>query len=99
MKDYLSKYDKIVVHYDNGQDFLKGVLLTAFRVISKSVVFVKTLQQENAFMQVADLFSYLELIKYKIGKACLGKYEISFFGESRKIKKDYLKQLAGKIIE
>ena len=99
LKDYLSKYDKVVVHYDNGQDFLKGVLLTAFRTISKNVVFVKTLQQENAFMQVADLFSYLELIKYKISKACLGKYEIAFFGESRKIKKDYLKQLAGKFIE
>ena len=98
LKDYLSEYDKVIIHYDNGQDFLKGVLLTAFRTISKNVIFIKTLQQENAFMQVADLFSYFELIKYKISKACLSKYEIAFFGEHRKIKKDYLKQLSDKII-
>lgn len=49
-------------------------------------------------MQVADLFSYFELIKYKIQKAGLSKYEIKFFGETRKIKKDYLKQLEEKCI-
>ena len=96
--NYLSKFDKVIVHYDNGQDFLKGALLTAFRMFSKNVVIVKTLQQENVYMQVADLFSYFELIKYKIRKACLSKYEIKFFGETRKIKKDYLKQLEEKYI-
>ena len=95
---YLSKYDTIVVHYDNGQSFLKGTILTAFRMLSKNVVIVKTLQQENAFMQVADMFSYFELIKYKIQKAGLSKYEVDFFGESRKIKKDYLKQLNEKYL-
>ena len=96
--NYLSKFDKVIVHYDNGQDFLKGALLTAFRMFSKNVVIVKTLQQENVYMQVADLFSYFELIKYKIQKAGLSKYEIKFFGETRKIKKDYLKQLEEKYI-
>lgn len=96
LENYLSKFDKVIVHYDNGQDFLKGALLTAFRMLSKNVVIVKTLQQESAFMQVADLFSYFELIKYKIQKAGLSKYEIKFFGEARKIKKDYLKQLEEK---
>ena len=98
LESYLSSYEKVIVHYDNGQDFLKGALLVAFRIISKNVAMVKTLQQENAFMQVADLFSYFELIKYKIQKAGLSKYEIDFFGESRKIKKDYLKQLEKKRI-
>lgn len=96
--NYLSKFDKVIVHYDNGQDFLKGALLTAFRMFSKNVVTVKTLQQDNAYMQVADLFSYFELIKYKIQKAGLSKYEIKFFGETRKIKKDYLKQIEEKFI-
>lgn len=94
----LSKFDKVIVHYDNGQDFLKGALLTVFRMFSKNVVIVKTLQQENVYMQVADLFSYFELIKYKIQKAGLSKHEIKFFGETRKIKKDYLKQLEEKYI-
>ena len=96
--NYLSKFDKVIVHYDNGQDFLKGALLTALRMFSKNVVIVKTLQQENVYMQVADLFSYFELIKYKIQKAGLSKHEIKFFGETRKIKKDYLKQLEEKYI-
>lgn len=98
LENYLNKYDKVIVHYDNGQDFLKGVLLSSFMMVSKNVTIVKTLQQENAFMQVADLFSYFELIKYKICKAGLSKYEVSFFGESRKIKKDYLKQLVDKFL-
>ena len=96
LENYLSAYDKVIVHYDNGQGFLKGILLTAFRMFFKHTVIVKTLQQENAFMQIADLYSYFELIKYKIQKAGLSKYEIDFFGEARKIKKDYLKQLDDK---
>ena len=50
-------------------------------------------------MQVADLFSYFELVKYKIQRACLSKYEISFFGMPRKIKKDYMKQLEDKFLK
>ena len=99
MEDFLTGFDKVVVHYDNGQSFLKGVLLSSFRMLSKNITIVKTSQQGNPFMQVADLFSYFELIKYKIQKACLGKYEISFFGTSRKIKKDYVKQLEGKFLK
>ena len=99
MESYLANYDKVIVHYDNGQSFLKGVLLSSFRALSKNITIIKTSQQENPFMQVADLFSYFELIKYKIQKACLGKYEISFFGMSKKIKKDYLKQLEDKFLK
>lgn len=98
LEPILSKYDKVIVHYDNGQDFLKGTLLTAFRMFSKKIVMEKTLQKENTFMQVADMFSYFELIKYKIQKAGLNKNEINFFGGSRKIKKDYLKQLGDKYL-
>ncbi len=95
---YINGFDSVIIHYDNGQEFLKGVLLTAFRGITKKVTIVKTLQQENPFMQVADLFSYFELIKYKISKSGLSKHEINFFGMSRKIKKDYLKPLENKYI-
>ena len=85
--NYLSKFDKVIVHYDNGQDFLKGALLTAFRMFSKKVVIVKTLQQENAYMQVADLFSYFELIKYKIQKAGLANTRLNSLVKLEKSKK------------
>lgn len=96
LEEYISNYDNVVIHYDNGQEFLKGALLTAFRMITRKVTIVKTLQQDNPFMQVADLFSYFELIKYKITKSGLSRHEINFFGMSRKIKKDYLNQLEDK---
>ena len=50
-------------------------------------------------MQVADLFSYFELLKYKVIKNKLSKHEINFFGMSRKIKKDYILQLEKKFIK
>lgn len=98
MESYISDYDIIIVHYDNGQEFLKEILLSAFKAIPKKIKMVKTLQQNNPFMQVADLYSFLELIKYKIAKSGLSKQEKAFFGSPRKIKKDYLSQLKGKYL-
>ena len=98
MKNYLSEYDEILIHYDNGQDLLKGVLLVSFRTINKNVKFVKTLQQGEPFMQVADLYSYFELLSYKVSNGLLGKNEELFFGMGKKIKADYLKQLEDKYL-
>lgn len=98
MRSFLDSYDSITVHYDNGQDFLKGVLLASFRINNKNVKFVKTLQEEEPFMQVADLYSYFELLKYKISNGFIGKNEERFFGMSKKIKSTYLKQLKDKYL-
>ena len=98
LKENFESYKNVIVHYDDGQPFLKEALVKAFGNISNKTSFIKTLQQENSFMQVADLFSYFALLKFKIEKACLSKHEIHFFGNSKKIRKDYLKQLEDKII-
>ena len=98
LSSYLSNYSTIIVHYDNGQSFIKNVLDESFSLLPNNILIVKTLQQENPFMQVADLYCYLELIKYKITRGLLSKHETNFFGQSRKIKKNYLKQLEDKFI-
>lgn len=95
---YFSKFDKIIIHYDNGQDTLKGLLISSFRNKYKNVSFVKTLQGDSAFMQIADLFSYFELLKHKIKLNNLTKSEVAFFGPARKIRKNYLEQLKDKFI-
>ena len=99
MKNFISEFDEVLVHYDNGQDLLKGVLLASFRTINKKVKFVKTLQQEEPFMQVADLYSYFELLSYKVDNGLIGKNEELFFGMNKKIKSDYLKQLKTKYLQ
>ena len=97
-ESYICDFDNVLIHYDNGQDFLRQTLIKAFEMCNVNVFFLKTLQQENPFMQVADMFSYFELIKYKIAKSGLSKNEITFFGTPRKIKKDYLNQLEEKYL-
>ena len=97
-RSFFARYDDIVLHYDNGQPFLMGVVLGAFRAKLLKARFEKTLQSEHPFMQVADLVGEMELIRYHCKLNCLTKSEIAFFGEKRKIKKDYLKPLDRKAL-
>ncbi len=97
-RGFFSKFDEIVLHYDNGQPFLTGIILGAFRSESLNARYEKTIQSEHPFMQVADLLGEMELIRYHCELNLLTKSEISFFGEKRKIKKDYLKPLDRKTI-
>ena len=96
---YIPYYDKVIIHYDDGQLFLKQILVSRFGAMSKKILVDRTLQKECPFMQVADLFSYFELLKYKISKSGLKRYEEAFFGTIKKIKKDYLSQLDEKYLD
>ena len=42
-------------------------------------------------MQIADLFAYIELLKYKVNKGYLTRIESQFFGGIRNLKHNYLK--------
>ena len=95
---YFSSFDRIILHYDNGQGILSDIIFTTFGLRCQNVVFTKTLQEDSPYMQVADLFSYFELIKYKIDANNLSKSEIAFFGNTRKIRKNYFEQLKNKFI-
>ena len=97
-RGFFSKFDEIVLHYDYGQPFLIGIILGAFRSKSLNARYEKTLQSAHPFMQVADLLGEMELVRHHCEMDLLTKSEISFFGEKRKIKKDYLKPLDRKTI-
>ena len=87
------------MHYDGGQTFLKGVLSSLSSLTFTKFHLIKTEQKDSPFMQAADLLGFFELIKFKSYKGTLTKSEKNFFGEKRKIKKDYLKALSNKILK
>ena len=95
-KKYFESYDKIILHYDGGQQMLRGVLISAFRAKGIPAIMQKTFQSDDPFMQIADLLGELELLSYKAKMGTLTKSERLFFGEWGKIKKDYIKQLNNK---
>lgn len=95
-REYFSSFDSVVLHYDGGQQMLRGVLIGAFRAKGIPAVMEKTVQSDDPFMQIADLLGELELLTYKAKAGTLTKSERAFFGEWGKIKKDYVKQLRSK---
>lgn len=96
-KKYLKKY-KLVLHYDFGQGPLAGIITTSFISVFPNCEIIKTNQSENPFMQVADLFAYIQLLKYKIGKGYLTKSETKFFGGIKNLKNNYIKALDKKYL-
>ena len=95
-KMVLEKY-KLVLHYDFGQGPLAGILTSSFLSVFSDCEIVKTIQSQNPFMQIADLFAYVELLKYKMNKGYLTKSETQFFGGIRNFKHNYLKSLEKKL--
>ena len=94
---YLRSY-KLVLHYDFGQTPLAGIIYSVFVAKFSDCEIIKTFQQETPFMQLADFYSYFELLKYKINKGYLSNSERKFFGDIRTLKKKYLKTIAKKYI-
>ena len=97
-QEYFNRYSQILLHYDCGQPFLTKALLSAFKEMSLPAVFALTKQREHPFMQVADLIGEMELLRHHCWQNQLTKSEIAFFGEKRKIKKQYLNALDRKYI-
>ena len=79
--------------------FLKKAIISSFFGLCDNTVYVKTSQGDSPYMQIADLFSYFELIKHKIQMNDLTKSELSFFGYPRKIKKNFINQLKNKFFD
>ena len=88
----------MVLHYDFGQGPLAGIISSSFLSTFPDCEIIKTTQSENPFMQVADLFAYSELLKYKIDKGFLTKSETKFFGGIKNLTSNYLKSLYEKYL-
>ncbi len=98
IESFLKKYQSIILHYDFGQERLADIITTAFVFKYPNCKMIKTKQSESPFMQIADLFAYFELLKYKVSKGFITKSERNFFGNLKNIKNSYLKNIADKYL-
>ncbi len=96
--DYFSEYERIVVHYDNGQTDLGLIIQSSFiSGLPGDVVFEETFQEQEPLMQVADLICYLESLYYKIDERSPTNSDFNFFGRTKTdIDRKYLNPLRKK---
>lgn len=90
---FFMKFDRIVVHYDNGQIELSKLLASVFAILLPQAEFRKVIPTDYRLFQVADLFCTLELICLKDEHHILSKSEQSFFGSMRDMRKNYMKPI------
>jgi hypothetical protein len=89
--DFFTAFDRIILHYDNGQSELTGIVVTIFNTLLSGVEFKSAKPSGYKFLQVAELICTLELLSLKIEATTLSASEISFFESERVLKKNYLK--------
>ena len=94
--DYFQSFDKIVVHYDNGQTELTRVLTSVFNTLFGDVEFERVCPADYKLFQVADLICTAELLNMKLSSNALTKSEQNFFKSGRDFKKNYYKTLEKK---
>ena len=97
-KKYFDKFDVVRLHYDGGQDFLRGIFTATVKYVFNKGSYVSTSQKETPFMQLADMVGFMELLWFKANNGTLTKSDEKFFGKKQKIYKDYLKFLLSKKI-
>lgn len=95
---YFKKFDSIILHYDFGQGSLAGIITTVFLTKLNNCRIIKTTQNQTPFLQLADLFAYFELLKYKVIRGYLTKSETKFFGGLKNLKVNYLKNFNDKYL-
>lgn len=96
--DYLNNYEEIILHYDYGQRVLTEIITTIFLSKFSNCKMYKTAQSQSPFMQLADLFAYFEMLKYKVSRGYLTKSESKFFCGIRNLRDNHINKYAGKYI-
>ena len=101
IKDFLSKkedgwsrFDEIIVYYDNGQIQLTKILASAFSDARMGFRLIKPAQYR--LFQIADLITTLELTELKCQKGENSKSELLFFKSMRDFHKNYYKHIVKK---
>lgn len=89
-----SRFDDILVYYDDGQksigDLLKSIFNTTFSAYAK---FWHIQQQDYKLAQAADLICTFETIDYKWKNDLITKSEIYFFRNYKTFKTNFLSQI------
>jgi hypothetical protein len=94
-EEFLS-YDDVKIYYDNGQVEVSKILSSVFNVLLPNPVFRKVMPKDYKLFQVSDLLCTMELIKLKLDNNVFSNSELAFFGNTRDLRKNYLKPISGK---
>ncbi len=92
-EEFLS-FDTVKIYYDNGQVEISKILSSVFNALLPNPIFRKVMPSDYKLFQVADLLCTMTLIKLKLENNLFSKSELTFFGNIRDLKKNYLKSLS-----
>lgn len=92
--EYFSKFDKIIVYYDNGQIELSSILNAIMSTCLSNVEFRTAEPQKYKLLQVADFVCTLELLNIKHAQNLLSNSEKKFFFKPQELQKSFIKTIA-----
>lgn len=89
-------YDNVKLYYDNGQVEVSKILSSVFNALLPNPIFRKVMPADYKLFQVADLLCTMELVRLKLDNNLFSSSEKLFFGNTRDLRKNYLKPLSKK---
>lgn len=93
--DFLA-FNNVKIYYDNGQVQVSRLLSSVFNALLQNPIFRKVMPANYKLFQVADFICTMELINLKIENNSISNSEMTFFGNLRDLKQNYLKTLKKK---
>ncbi len=94
--DEFLAFDNVKIYYDNGLVEVSRLLSSVFNALLPSPIFRKVMPADYKLFQVADFICTMELVNLKIENSSFSKSEMTFFGNRRDLKQNYLKALKKK---
>ena len=94
--DEFLTFDDVKIYYDNGQVEVSRLLSSVFNALLPNPIFRKVMPTDYKLFQVADFICTMELVSLKLENSLFSKSEMTFFGNKRDLKQNYLKALKKK---
>lgn len=100
ISDYIKKFDKLIIYYDNGQMEISSILNAVFTMLyGDKVDFRNASPIKYRLLQVADFICTLEYIKLKYNTSDISNSEKQFFYRKQELNKTFFKALEKKKIK
>lgn len=98
--DYLQRFDKVKVYYDDGQYVVTKALHDAveYALSTNAIMYKNSGPKDYRLAQTADLICTLELTALKFEAKEATKTDNRFFGAYGSFKKNYLKKIRKKLL-
>ena len=99
MKEYFTKYDEVVVYYDNGQMPIKNRIETIFSLLLDNYKLRKVLPVDYKLFQTADMLCTLYLIDAKFNNHPISNSEKCIFNSKYDFYHDFFNPISEKELE